>query len=52
MRTFRIVCVALIVMYVGVEAIGNIEEDFTYHNQSDIRIRMAADQAAYEARYN
>ena len=52
MRTFKIVSVALFVMYIGVEAIGNITEDITYHNQSDIRIRMAADQAAYEARYN
>ena len=52
MRTFRIVCVALIVMYVGVEAIGNIEEDIKYSSHSDIRIRMAADAAAYEARYN
>ena len=51
MRTFKIIAVAIFVMYVGVEAIGNIEEDFTYHNQSDIRIRMAADQVAYEARY-
>ena len=51
MRTFKIIAVAFIVMYVGVEAIGNIEEDITYHNQSDIRVRMAADAAAYEARY-
>ena len=51
MRTFKIVTVALFVMYIGVEAIGNIEEDITYHNQSDIRVRMAADTAAYEARY-
>ena len=52
MRTFKIVAVALIVMYVGIEAIGNIEEDFTYHNQSDIRVRMAADQDAYNEKYN
>ena len=51
MRNFKIVAVALITMYVGVEAIGNIEEDFTYHSQSDIRVRMAADAEAYNERY-
>ena len=51
MRTFKIVAVAIFVMYIGVEAIGNIEEDFTYHSHSDIRVRMAADQEAYDARY-
>ena len=51
MRTFRIIAVALIVMYVGVEAIGNIEEDITYHNQSDIRARMAVDAAVYDSRW-
>ena len=51
MRTFKIVAIALMVMYVGVEAIGNIEEDFTYHSQSDIRVRMAADAEAYNMRY-
>ena len=52
MRTFKIIVVAIVVMYVGVEAIGNIEEDFTYHNHSDIRVRMAADQEAYDKKYN
>ena len=51
MRTFKIIAVAFIVMYVGVEAIGNIREDVTYSNMADVRVRMAADAAAYEARY-
>ena len=51
MRNFKIIAVALITMYVGVEAIGNIREDFNYHSHSDFRVRMAADQEAYEARY-
>ena len=52
MRTFKIIIIAIVTMYVGVEAIGNVMEDVTYHNQSDIRARMDADRDAYEARYN
>ena len=52
MRTFKIIAVAIIVMYIGIESIGNIREDVTYSNMSDIRVRMAADAAAYDARYN
>ena len=52
MRLFKIVLVSFMVMYVGVEAIGNITEDINYHNRSEFRVRMAADAAAYDARYN
>ena len=52
MRTLKIIIVALTVMYIGVEAIGNIREDVTYWNQSDVRDRMEVNAAAYEARYN
>ena len=51
MRSFRIIAVALIVMYVGVEAIGNIEEDIAWGSHSDIRVRMASDAAAYDERW-
>ena len=51
MRLFRIIFVSFVVMYVGVEAIGNITEDINYHNRSEFRVRMAADSAAYDLRY-
>ena len=52
MRTFKIIAVAIITMYIGVEMISNIEDDYSYMNNSDVRVRMQANSEAYDAKYN
>ena len=51
MRLLKIIMVSLVVMYIGVEMIGNITEDINYHNRYDFRVRMEADAERYDARY-